>query len=174
MRTKFSRVASRILVILQLMLILPVLPILGAIKVKSAADVAKKWAEVTPSRAAYYESGAVGAGDDWAKNTEAASAQFKAAVSASNIDQLFRGGVKKAGAEKYNRKVKDVGTQRFGQGVSAAAGDMQSGIAPMLDTIAGLTLQPRQPRGSEANLARVREVATALHKKRLALRAAGS
>lgn len=173
MRTKFSRVVNQIIVILQLMLILPVLPILGAIKVKSADEVAKKFADVTPGRAAFYESGAVGAGDDWAKNTEAAAAQFKAAVSASNIDQLFRGGVKKAGAEKYNRKVKEVGASRFSQGVVAGAVDYKNGIAPMLDTIAGLTLPARQPRGSEANLARVREVATALHKKRLALRAAG-
>lgn len=144
-----------------------------AIKVKSAADVAKKWAEVTPGRAAFYESGAVGAGADWQSQTMAASASFKAAVTAGNIESLFKGGVAKAGAEKYNRKVKDVGTVRFGQGVAAGQQDMATGIEPMLATIAGLTLTARQPRGSEGNLTRVREVASALHKKRLALRAAG-
>jgi hypothetical protein len=145
-----------------------------AIKVKSAAEVAKKWAEVTPGRAAYYESGAVGAGGDWATNTEAAKAQYKAAVSAANIDQLFAGGVKRAGADKYNRKVKDVGTARFGQGVAAATQDMQTGVDPFLQVIAAENLPARQPRGSAANIQRVTQIANDLHKKRLALRAAGA
>lgn len=145
-----------------------------AIKVKPAADVAKKWQEVTPGRSAYYEAGASGAGADWEKNTTAAAANFKAAVSASNIGAMFAGGVKKAGAGKYERKVKDVGVSRFATGVNAAAVDYQNGIAPMLETIAGLTLSARGPRGSEANLARVREVATALNKRRLALRASSA
>ena len=144
------------------------------IKVKSAADAAKKWGDVTPGRAAYYEAGVAGAGPDWQKNTEAAAPAYKAAVSAANIDKLFAGGVKKAGAEKFQRKASGVGKDRFGAGVNAAVSDYQSGVDPMLQTIAALTLTARQPRGSEANLTRVREVATALNKKRLALRAAGA
>ncbi len=145
-----------------------------AIKVKSAAEIAKKWGEVTPGRQSFYEAGAVGSGAEWEAGTTAAAASFKAAVSASNIDALFKGGIKKAGAEKYNRKVKEVGVARFGQGVTASIADMASGMGPMVETIAGLTLSARQPRGSEGNLTRVREVATALHKKRLALRTAGA
>ena len=144
------------------------------IKVKAVSDVAKKWAEVTPGRAQYYQTGAAGAGGDWEKNTVDATASFKAAVSAANIGQMFAGGVKKAGAGKYTRKVLDVGVQRFGQGVSAAVADFSAGVEPMLATIAGLTLPARQPRGSEVNLARVREISVALNKKRLALRAAGA
>jgi hypothetical protein len=145
-----------------------------AIKVKSAAEVAKKWGEQTPGRSQYYEAGVKGAGSDWEANTIAAAANFKAAVSAGNIDKLFSGGVKQAGAAKYTRKAVDVGVSRFSQGVSAAVVDMQSGIEPMLATIAGITLPARAPRGSESNLARVRAVSTALHAKRLALRAAGA
>lgn len=145
-----------------------------AIKVKSAAEVIKKWLEVTPARAGYYESGAVGAGGEWEQKTSAAAAAYKAGVSQANIGQMFAGGVKKAGAAKYDRKVKDVGVSRFSQGVQAAGADYGSGIEPMLQTIAGITLPARAPRGSEANLARVREIAVALNKKRLALRAAGS
>lgn len=145
-----------------------------AIKVKSAADIAKKWTEVTPGRSGYYEAGAVGAGADWESGAAAAAAAFRAAVTAANIGNLFTGGIKKAGAEKYNRKVKDVGVGRFGPGVQAASGDMEKGMAPMVETIAGLTLTARAPRGSETNFARVREVGAALHKKRLSLRAAGA
>lgn len=146
----------------------------GAIKVKSAQEVAQKWADQTPGRQAYYESGVKGAGQDWENNTAAAAANFKAAIQASNIDKMFAGGVRNAGAEKYTRKAGTVGSQRFGQGVTAAVGDMAKGIDPMLQTISGLTLPARAPRGSAANLQRVAAVAQALHAKRLALRAAGS
>ena len=145
-----------------------------AVKVKSAADVAAKWAQVTPGRQQYYASETPAAASDWEKNTIAAKASFQAAVTASNIGEMFSGGVKKAGAAKYARKVTDVGINRFGAGVTAAVQDMQSGISPMLETIAAQTLPARQPRGSAANLQRVQVIADALHKKRLALRAAGA
>lgn len=146
----------------------------GAIKVKPVADIAAKWAEVTPGRSAYYAAGASVAGEDWEKGAVNAAAAYKAAVTAGNIDKLFTGGIKRAGGDKYERKVKDVGAPRFGQGVAAAQSDYQAGMEPMLTTISALTLPPRQPRGSAANLQRVQAVADALHKKRLALRAAGA
>ncbi len=144
------------------------------VKVKSAAEVAKKWGEVTPGRSAYYQSGAAAAGPDWEKNTCDAKGSFVAGVTAGNIGQMFVGGVKRAGAAKFVRKINDVGAGRFGQGVSAAIQDFQSGVEPMLATIAGLTLPARAPRGSSSNLERVRVIADALNKKRLALRAAGA
>jgi hypothetical protein len=144
-----------------------------AIKVKPIADVSAKWAEVTPGRSAYYEKGATVAGADWEAKAVAAATAYKAGVSAANIEKMFAGGVKKAGAEKYNRKVKDVGVGRFGPGVTAAKGDYEKGEAPMLDTIAKVDLAARQPRGSTANFQRSVAVGVALNKQRLALRAAG-
>jgi hypothetical protein len=145
-----------------------------AIKVKSAAEVAAKWAEQTPGRSAYYEAGVKGAGAEWEANTKAAAANYKAAISSGNIEKMFAGGVAKAGAAKYTRKAVDVGVGRFSSGVTAGKVDYQSGIDPMLQTIAAITLPARAPRGSESNLARVRAVASALHAKRMAERAAGS
>lgn len=144
-----------------------------AIKVKSAQEAADKWASQTPGRQAYYQSGAIAAGSDWENNTVAAKGNFQTAVTAGNIGNLFAGGVKKAGAAKYTRKIQEVGGPRFASGISAGKPDYQTGIEPMLQTIAGITLPARAPRGSEANLARVRAIATALNQKRLALRAAG-
>jgi hypothetical protein len=143
-------------------------------KVKPLAEVAKKWAEVTPGRSGYYETGALAAGGDWEKGATEAAANFKAAVTAGNIDKLFAGGVKKAGATKYTRKVKDVGVARFSSGITAGLTDYSDGVGPMLDTIASITLPARQPRGSVANAQRVTAIMDALHKKRLALRAAGA
>jgi len=144
------------------------------IKVKSVTEVRDKWLDVTPGRAGYYEAEASVAGADWEKGAMDASGAFKAGISAPNIEAMFKGGIKRAGAAKYERKVKDVGVARFSTGVSAAGPDFEHGVAPFLDEISKITLPPRQPRGSEANLARVRDITVALHKKRLALRAAGA
>ena len=145
-----------------------------AIKTKSAADAAKKWGEVTPGRQQYYASETPAAASEWESKTIAAKAAFQAAVTAGNIGEMFSGGVKKAGAAKFSRKVTDVGINRFSQGVTAAVTDMQTGIEPMLATIAALTLPARAPRGSAGNLQRVQIIADALHKKRIAQRAAGA
>ena len=166
MRKRISRLFT-------MLLLLPLMPIFGVIKVKSADEVSRKWGEVTPGRSAYYEAGAGVAGADWEKNAAAAAGAYRSAVTAPNIEAMFKGGIKRAGGTKYERKVKDVGVARFGTGVTAAIEDMKAGIAPMLETIAAVTLPARQPRGTEANWRRSIEVGMALHKKRLALRAAG-
>jgi len=144
-----------------------------AIKVKPLTDVVKKWVDVTPMRAGYYEAEASVAGADWEKGATAASSAYKAGVSAPNIEKMYTGGIKRAGSEKYERKVKAVGAARFGPGVVAAEADFSTGVGPMLDVIRGITLAPRQPRGALANYERVKAIGVELNKKRLAIRAAG-
>jgi len=142
--------------------------------VKSAADIAAKWSRVTPQRQSDYEAGASNAGAKQNANAIAAQKAFVGAVTAGNIGNLFVGGLKKAGADKYNRKIKDVGVSRFGPGVQAAATDMQNGMAPMVEAIAAITPPARAPRGDVANQQRSVVYQVALNKKRLALRSAGA
>jgi len=141
--------------------------------IKSAADIAAKWARVTPQRSADYEAGAVGAGAKQNTNAIAAAKAYTGAVTSGNIGSLYIGGLKKAGADKYNRKVKDVGVGRFSAGVTAAQPDMASGMAPMVEAIAAVTPPARAPRGDISNRARSEVYQVALNKKRLSLRAAG-
>lgn len=142
--------------------------------VKSAAQIAEKWARITAGRGSDYEAGAVGAGAKQNANAIAAEKAFVSGVTSGNIGKMFSGGLRKAGAEKYNRKVRDVGIGRFGTGVTAAQGDMQTGMAPMVEAIAGVTPPARAPRGDVANQARSIAYQVALNKKRLALRSAGA
>lgn len=144
------------------------------IKVTPAADAARKWTDVTPGRQSYYESGVKGAGQDWLNGASAAVQAFKSAVSAANIGQMFAGGVKRAGADKYVNKASVLGAQRFSTGVQAATGDYESGVNPYFAVIAAETLPARGPRGAPGNLARVTQIAADLNKKRLQLRAAGA
>jgi hypothetical protein len=87
---------------------------------------------------------------------------------------MFAGGVKRAGAAKYQRKASGVGKDRYPGGITAGLEDMKSGIQPMLEAIASVTPPARAPRGSDQNIERVRVYAKALNLKRLALRAAGA
>jgi len=140
--------------------------------VPSAADVAKKWVDVTPGRSTYYEKNAPAAASKWEANTTAAGANYKASVQAGNIGALFSGGVKKAGAAKFARKVTAL-AGRFGPGVSAAEGDMAANVAPFLSEIATVDLAERKPRGDASNYSRVKAIGDKLHAKRLAGLAAG-
>ncbi len=144
-----------------------------ATDVKTAAQIAEKWARVTAQRGADYEAGAVGAGAKQNANAIAAEKAFTSAVTSGNIGKMFAGGLRKAGADKYNRKVKDVGVGRFSTGVAAAVTDMASGMAPMVEAIASVTPPTRAPRGDTANQQRSIVYQIALNKKRLALRSAG-
>ena len=143
------------------------------IKVRSLEETVKRWAEKAAMGSAYYASGVKGAGEDWLRGAKDAGPAYKSGVSQGNIQALYEGGVAKAGSEKYVRKASGVGPGRFSEGISAGQPDFRSGIDPMLSTIAGITLTARGGRASEINWSRVKQVGDPLHKKRLALRAAG-
>jgi hypothetical protein len=143
------------------------------IKISSASDIAAKWAEVTPGRQKYYEANTPAAASDWERETKASAPTFQAAVTAGDIGRRFSGGVTKAGAAKFARKVTALGVSRFGPGVREAQSDMASGFDPFVATIASVSLPARGPRGDPGNLDRVRVVAAALAAKRLALIGAG-
>ena len=135
-------------------------------------DVVKKWVEETPRRSAYYEKETPKAAELWENNALLAAATYKTAIQATDIDARFKGGVKKAGAAKFKRKVIDVGIARFGPGVTAAKTDYDSGVDPYLAELANIEVKARGPRGDVNNLERVKAIMDALHKKRLALLAA--
>ncbi len=138
-------------------------------KIASAAEIAAKWAEMTPGRQKFYSANTAAAAADWEAKTKAAEKTFTAALQSGDIGRKFAGGVTKAGAAKFARKVTDVGVDRFSPGVRAATQDMSAGVDPYVQVIASVTPPARGPRGDPANLERVRVYADALAKKRLAL-----
>lgn len=140
--------------------------------VPTADAAAKKWVEVTPGRASYYEANTPVAASKWEANAKASAQNYKVAVQASNIAQMFSGGVTKAGAAKFARKVTAL-AGRFGPGVSAAQTDMQNNVAPYLQVIAATEIGDRKPRGDPSNYTRVTAIGNALHAKRLSQAAAG-
>jgi len=140
-----------------------------AIKVKDVGASTTKWSENAGRAAEEFAKNAEAAASDWSTNTQKAAGNFHMAITAPGIKERFAKGVAKAGAEKFARKIRDVGHDRFAPGVAAALTDYNAGVAPFFTTIAGLTLSPRKPRGDPANYRRVDEVGKALNAKRLAL-----
>ena len=144
---------------------------MAKIALRSLDDIAKKYVDVTPARATYYEAGVRAPSKDWATETAAAAPTYKAAVQDPNIDKLFAGGVKRAGTPKWQRKAVNLGVARYGPGVAAAGDDYKAGFAPFHDELSKIDLPPKKPRGSLENAERVKKIMDALHKKRLAIMA---
>lgn len=140
-----------------------------AIRVKDLNTSAAKWARNAAGASAEYAENAEAAASAWEQNTANAAPIYRQAVSAAGIEDRFRRGVTRAGAEKYARRVRDLGGSRYSSGVANAENDWNTGFAPYAQTIAGLTLPGRRPRGDPGNLLRVQAVANALHAKRISL-----
>lgn len=143
-----------------------------AIKVASVTDASKYWVEGAQARAGRYGVNAPAAATTWQQNTVAAAPNFKSGVTAPNIDKMFAGGVARAGAPKFQRKVNLNGVPRFSPGVANAQQDYEAGVAPFLETIKATDIPARKVRGDPANQARSTNIQVNLFKKRLALRGA--
>ncbi len=138
------------------------------VAIKSTADIARKFAEVTPGRVGEYTEGVTNPKRDWATETKAAEDNFEKGISQAIRDKRFGKGVAKAGTDKWRARAMLVGPGRFAEGVAAAGPAYEAGFDPYRNVIAGLTLPPRGPTGDPRNIDRVRAVAEALHKKKLA------
>lgn len=138
-----------------------------AIKIKTAQEIARKWAEVTPLRAGVWEAEVKATSDgDWADPAVAAAPIWESGVIEAAARDGYASGIE-ASRSKWKRKSLAVGPARYGPGVRAAEADQAQGFAPYREVIAGITLTPRGPRGSLGNYERVREVGEALHRQRI-------
>lgn len=69
-------------------------------------------------------------------------------------------------SSSWQEQALEVGSSRFTQGVSTAGDTWQDEFSEYADTLESLNLQPRGPRGSEANYQRSRAVGEALNNQR--------
>lgn len=138
-----------------------------ALKVKDAASSAAKFVARAQAAGGDYTKGVQGAGDLWQSKTAASGDAYAQGVNLAITSGRFAKGVQKAGAAKYVARAAGVGAARYPQGVGGAGPNWQQGTQPYLDTIAGLTLPPRHPRGDPGNIQRVSMIADALRKKKL-------
>jgi hypothetical protein len=133
------------------------------IKVPDAATVGEKWNRKVQVAGPDYEAGVKNPSKDWkAATAESAPRQKEAVIQAANEGRFLKG--VNASGDKWQRNVVKKGVARWGPGVADAQPDYQSGMAPVLNAIAGVNLPARYPAGDERNLERVRAVTTTVHK----------
>jgi hypothetical protein len=138
-----------------------------AIKVKDAAASATKFVQRAQAAAPDYQRGVQGAGQTWQTNAAAANDSYVAGVTAAANAGRFARGINAAGGQKYEAAAAGKGAQRYPQGVASAGPTWQAKTQPYLDTLAGLQLPPRRPKGDPANFQRVQIVGDALRKKKV-------
>lgn len=134
--------------------------------IKDTSKIAEKWQRVTPQRTQDFDEGVSNPSADWGANTKAAEGRWKDGINKAAQRGAFGKGVSKAGTDKWQRKTKEVGTRRWGEGVQAAKGDYEAGFSPYAAVISSTTLPPKYPKGDPRNLDRVAAIAKALRAKK--------
>jgi len=137
------------------------------VNIKAIDKISKKWAEVTPERAPYYEEGIKNPTKDWANEAAKGQSAYEQAMRDPKVLALRETNIKAVGSEKWQRKATKVGPSRFREGVPAAEDDFTKGFTPFHGVIAALALPEKGARGDPKNYARVKAIGDALHKKRM-------
>lgn len=138
-----------------------------ALKVKDASAAAQKFVTRAQAAGPDYSAGVAAAGPEWAAKTKAAADTYAAGVQQAIAQNRFAAGVTQTSQNKFQTRAAGVGAQRYPQGVAGSKDAWQTNVTPFLNTIAGLNLPPRQPKGSAANYQRVQAVGDALRAKKL-------
>jgi len=137
--------------------------------IKPLSAITDKWQRQAQASEQSYTEGIQNPRADWKTNTQAANANYKAAIAQSLAQDRFAKGVQKAGTEKWQKNALAKGPARWSQGISLATDSYATGFQPFADTIASTTLPARGPKGDPKNIQRVAVMAKALHDKKLSL-----
>jgi hypothetical protein len=138
-----------------------------ALKVKDAATAAAKFVQRGSAAGSDYAAGVKNAGQSWQTGAAAAADNYAAGVQEAIGRGAFARGVQQAGASKYETRASTVGARRFPEGIREAGPTWEQSTAPYLQTLAGLTLSPRRPKGDPANFLRVQQVGEALRRRKV-------
>uniref|UniRef100_A0A6H1ZWY7 Uncharacterized protein n=3 Tax=viral metagenome TaxID=1070528 RepID=A0A6H1ZWY7_9ZZZZ len=139
-----------------------------AIKIRPVTDIAEKFVRVTPGRASEFIAGVEDVPDaEFESKAIAGEANYKVATTAA-IAAGRRAKKLVGSGRRWKSRLQKLGESRYGTGTAEAVEAYAEGFSPYRDTIAGLTLPPKGARGDPKNIERVRVIADALHKKKLA------
>lgn len=141
------------------------LAVFGAIRIKDTASLAKKFVTRAGAAGGDYKDGVAQAGQDWETNTKAAEDVYKTAVVEAANQGRYGRGVAAAGGAKFVTQATTLGAQRYAPGVQAAEGAWARGTQPYLDSLKGVELGPKRPRGQNSH--RANAVADRLHQERV-------
>lgn len=137
-----------------------------ALKVKSVQSAAAKFVNRATGATGDYRDG-VNSTNDQAERAIAAEGAYVQGVQ----DSISRGarvaGLQKAGNNKWKERALMLGAGRYATGIKAGESEYTKNVSPYLQTLAGLNLTPRGPKGSPENYNRAVEVGQALHEQKI-------
>lgn len=113
-----------------------------------------------------YHDGVLNPRQDWQASTLAAKERHRKAVTESLARDDWSRAIGNTPSSYQQQQAATLGPARFSQGVSQAGDKYERAVTPYLDTIAGLSLPPRGPKGDPTNMKRAEMVASALHAKK--------
>ena len=132
--------------------------------VKDLSRSADKWKRRASVAAPDYEAGIDNPRTSWEESTlKAADSQAKG-VQQAIANKSFEKGIKKAGNAKWQQRAKQLGAQRFAEGVAVAEDAYKAGFQPYKEAIERVSLPPKGPKGDPRNYARVAAIGEALRK----------
>jgi len=137
------------------------------VKIKSVDEIAKKWSDVTPARAPYYEAEVKVAGAEWKSGAAAGQAAYKTAMTDPKVLERRATKITDEAAGKFQAKAGTVGPGRFREGIAAGSPYYVSGFGPYQGVISAWVPPARGPRGDPKNYEIVKSIGDALHKKRV-------
>lgn len=128
---------------------------------KSAAEVATKFAERAANASQDYVRGAETTTKDQSTNAIAAKGIWKQAIDAAAGRDAFAKGLTKSGKAGWIAGIKAKGGDRFASGVTVAAPKYAEGSGKYDQARKAADAMPRGLKGSDTNLARVKAVVAA-------------
>lgn len=137
--------------------------IMQMVKIKSSAEIAKKWDEAIGRVPGAYKSG-VAATTDWAEKATSDEAEnlYKEKLAESMAAGRRQKALGAVSNEEWKKAAVDKGSARIGAGMSAAKGKRTSNFEPYRSAIEGVSLPPKTA-DAMANIdARVKPIVNAL------------
>ena len=114
------------------------------VKIKSSAEIAKKWEDAIGRVPAAYKSG-VGRTTDWAEKASSNEAEdlWKAKIAEAAAANRRQKAVSQVSNAEWQSKAANIGSTRIGAGMTAGADKRTRNFEPYRSAIEGTSLPPR-------------------------------
>lgn len=122
-----------------------------AIQFKAISQYGDKYKRRAAVAGPDYTAGVQSPRRPWDQAAIQGEANYAAGVQAAIAEKRRSVGIQKAGSAKWLEGAVQKGAARFGPGVDLGAKYYESNLGPIQQKVAGTTLPPRGPKGSEQN-----------------------
>jgi hypothetical protein len=137
-----------------------------AIAIKDVNTLQAKYLSRGSNAASDYVAGVMAPKASQSQSAVAAAPLWQQAVSSPGALARFKSNLSKSGDAGWQAGATGKGKDNYPAGIRRGAPKWAANVGPYLAVISGLSLPPKGIRGSDANIARVSAVATALHAKK--------